>query len=106
MPTLSTLCVFGGLGNGLWAHATSPVRVKTVSGLRECECLQEVTGQESCSSAMTSGGTDQNDRDVTFTRLDILDAAVKNPDGTNFGRDVFVWGYNEHYQVSHTTPRL
>jgi hypothetical protein len=23
---------------------------------------------------MTSGGTDQNDRDVTFTRLDILDA--------------------------------
>lgn len=28
---------FGGLGNGLWAHATSPVRVKTVSGLHECE---------------------------------------------------------------------
>lgn len=29
------------------------------------------------------------------------DNAVKNPDGTNFGRDVFVWGYNEHYQVRH-----
>lgn len=31
---------FGGLGNGLWAHATSPVRVKTVSGLRECESMR------------------------------------------------------------------
>lgn len=31
------------------------------------------------------------------------DNAVKNPDGTNFGRDVFVWGYNEHYQVGRIT---
>ncbi|GAA5975619.1 hypothetical protein JCM21900_003377, partial [Sporobolomyces salmonicolor] len=26
---------FGGIGNGMWAHATSPIRVKSVSGLSE-----------------------------------------------------------------------
>lgn len=27
---------FGGIGNGSWAHAAAPVKVKTVSGLQEC----------------------------------------------------------------------
>ncbi|POY70625.1 hypothetical protein BMF94_6403 [Rhodotorula taiwanensis] len=80
---------FGGLGNGLWAHATSPVRVKTVSGLRE---WNETTGKvESVGIKDVQAG----DGHVAV----VLDNAVKNPDGTTFGRDVFVWGYNEHYQL-------
>jgi alpha-tubulin suppressor-like RCC1 family protein len=26
---------FGGIGNGSWAHAASPIKVKTISGLQE-----------------------------------------------------------------------
>ncbi|GAA5978594.1 hypothetical protein JCM10908_004416 [Rhodotorula pacifica] len=80
---------FGGLGNGLWAHATSPVRVKTVSGLREWnETTKKV---ESVGIKDVQAG----DGHVAV----VLDNAVKNPDGSIFGRDVFVWGYNEHYQL-------
>ncbi|GAA5966806.1 hypothetical protein JCM8115_002277 [Rhodotorula mucilaginosa] len=80
---------FGGLGNGLWAHATSPVRVKTVSGLRE---WNEATHK------VESVGIKDIQAGEGHVAV-VLDNAVKNPDGTNFGRDVFVWGYNEHYQL-------
>lgn len=28
---------YGGLGNGLWIHQASPVKIKALSGLLECE---------------------------------------------------------------------
>ncbi|GAA5879892.1 hypothetical protein JCM3774_002272 [Rhodotorula dairenensis] len=80
---------FGGLGNGLWAHATSPVRVKTVSGLHE---WNEATKK------VESVGIKDIQAGEGHVAV-VLDNAVKNPDGSSFGRDVFVWGYNEHYQL-------
>ncbi|GAA6000811.1 uncharacterized protein JCM10292_006439 [Rhodotorula paludigena] len=80
---------FGALGHGQWAHATSPVRVKTVSGLRE---WNEETGKvESVGIKDIQAG----DGHVAV----VLDNAVKHADGSAYGRDVFVWGYNEHYQL-------
>ena len=30
---------WGGIGNGQWNHQGSPTKVKTISGLMECECV-------------------------------------------------------------------
>ncbi|GAA5911612.1 uncharacterized protein JCM6883_002422 [Sporobolomyces salmoneus] len=80
---------FGGLGNGLWAHATHPLRVKTVSGLTEWnESLGRV---EPISIKSISAGE-------THVAV-VLDNAVTFPDGSKFGRDVFTFGSNEFYQL-------
>ncbi|GAA5945544.1 hypothetical protein JCM10213_004202 [Rhodosporidiobolus nylandii] len=80
---------FGGIGNGLWAHATSPVRVKTVSGLSE---WNEHAGRvESIKIRDVQAGEGH----VAV----VLDNAVAHPSGVTFGRDVLVWGQNDHYQL-------
>ncbi|GAA5890927.1 hypothetical protein JCM8208_003099 [Rhodotorula glutinis] len=80
---------FGALGYGQWAHATSPVRVKTVSGLRE---WNEQTGKV---EFVGIKDVQAGEGHVAV----VLDNAVKHDDGSAFGRDVFVWGYNEFYQL-------
>ncbi|KAI5481674.1 mitochondrial protein [Pseudohyphozyma bogoriensis] len=80
---------FGGMGNATWAHAATPVRVKTVSGLREWSekaGRTEPIGIRSISVGKTHIAA-------------VLDNAVEQPGGIKFGRDVFVWGHNEHYQL-------
>lgn len=43
----------GGLGNGLWSSAcTSPVKVKTVSGLQECKFLKSQTEENKLMSRL------------------------------------------------------
>ncbi|GAA5840388.1 hypothetical protein JCM11251_006546 [Rhodosporidiobolus azoricus] len=80
---------FGAVGNGMWAHATSPVRVKTISGLTE---WNESAGRvESIKIRDVQAG----DGHVAV----VLDNAVSHASGVSFGRDVFVWGHNEHYQL-------
>ncbi|GAA5917678.1 hypothetical protein JCM6882_008321 [Rhodosporidiobolus microsporus] len=80
---------FGGVGNGLWAHATSPIRVKTVSGLSEWN--EQARRVESIKIRDVQAG----DGHVVV----VLDNAVSHPSGVTFGRDVLVWGHNEHYQL-------
>ncbi|BGP37720.1 hypothetical protein JCM10449v2_001637 [Rhodotorula kratochvilovae] len=80
---------FGALGYGQWAHATSPVRVKSVSGLRE---WSEKTGKV---EFVGIKDVQAGEGHVAV----VLDNAVQHGDGSAFGRDVFVWGYNEHYQL-------
>lgn len=80
---------FGGLGNGLWAHATHPLRVKTVSGLNEWD---EVSGK------VKAIGIHDIKAGETHVAV-VLDNAVAFPDGTRFGRDVFTFGQNEFYQL-------
>ncbi|GAA6063043.1 hypothetical protein JCM10212_001106 [Sporobolomyces blumeae] len=80
---------FGGLGNGLWAHATHPLRVKTVSGLTE---WNEATGQ------VESIGIKDIQAGETHVAV-VLDNAVEFPGGIRFGRDVFTFGQNEFYQL-------
>ncbi|GAA6056491.1 hypothetical protein JCM3770_007028 [Rhodotorula araucariae] len=80
---------FGALGYGQWAHATSPVRVKSVSGLRE---WNEKTGKV---EFVGIKDVQAGEGHVAV----VLDNAVQHGDGSAFGRDVFVWGYNEHYQL-------
>ncbi|GEM09427.1 mitochondrial protein [Rhodotorula toruloides] len=80
---------YGGLGNGLWAHATNPVRVKTVSGLREWSDRTNKVEFVGIKDVQAGEGH------VAV----VLDNAVSHADGSSYGRDVFVWGYNEHYQL-------
>ncbi|GAA5849030.1 hypothetical protein JCM3766R1_005431 [Sporobolomyces carnicolor] len=80
---------FGGLGNGLWAHATHPLRVKTVSGLTE---WNEVKGR------VEPIGIKDVQAGETHVAI-VLDNAVTFPDGSKFGRDVFTFGQNEFYQL-------
>ncbi|GAA5993000.1 hypothetical protein JCM5350_004314 [Sporobolomyces pararoseus] len=80
---------FGGLGNGLWAHATHPLRVKTVSGLTE---WNEETGR------VEAIGIKDIQAGETHVAV-VLDNAVTFPDGSKFGRDVFTFGQNEFYQL-------
>ncbi|KAL8290644.1 hypothetical protein RQP46_002902 [Phenoliferia psychrophenolica] len=79
---------FGGMGNGSWAHSASPVKVKTVSGLLEW-----------------SDATQRIDaipiRTISVGRTHVaivLDNAVDQGQ-VKFGRDVFVLGQNEFYQL-------
>ncbi|GAA5933132.1 uncharacterized protein JCM15063_002308 [Sporobolomyces koalae] len=80
---------FGGLGNGLWAHATHPLRVKTVSGLTE---WNDSTGRV---EAIKIKDVQAGETHVAV----VLDNAVTFPDGSKFGRDVFTFGQNEFYQL-------
>jgi len=80
---------FGGLGNGLWAHATHPLRVKTVSGLTE---WNEEKGK------VEPIGIKDIQAGETHVAV-VLDNAVTFPDGSKFGRDVFTFGQNEFYQL-------
>ncbi|BGO89335.1 hypothetical protein NBRC10512_001742 [Rhodotorula toruloides] len=80
---------YGGLGNGMWAHATNPVRVKTVSGLREWNDRTNKVEFVGIKDVQAGEGH------VAV----VLDNAVSHADGSSYGRDVFVWGYNEHYQL-------
>ncbi|GAA6016972.1 hypothetical protein JCM10207_007867 [Rhodosporidiobolus poonsookiae] len=80
---------FGGIGNGLWAHAMTPTRVKAVSGLSE---WSEKAGRiEPIKIKDVKAGNGH----VAV----ILDNAVALPSGATYGRDVLVWGQNDHYQL-------
>ncbi|GAA5867529.1 hypothetical protein JCM8547_001209 [Rhodosporidiobolus lusitaniae] len=79
----------GSIGNGLWAHAFSPVRVKAVSGLSE---WSETSGRlENIKIRDVKAGAGH----VAV----ILDNAVSLPSGVTFGRDVLLFGLNESYQL-------
>ncbi|GAA5989681.1 hypothetical protein JCM11641_007278 [Rhodosporidiobolus odoratus] len=80
---------YGGIGNGLWAHATSPIRVKTVSGLSE---WNDHAGRV---EAIKIRDVQAGEGHVAV----VLDNAIAHPSGVTFGRDVLVWGQNEHYQL-------
>ncbi|KAK4698803.1 hypothetical protein P7C70_g7468, partial [Phenoliferia sp. Uapishka_3] len=79
---------FGGMGNGTWAHSASPVKVKTVSGLLEW------SDKEQKIAAIPI-------RTISVGRTHVaivLDNAV-DQGRLKFGRDVFVLGQNEFYQL-------
>ncbi|GAA5928668.1 hypothetical protein JCM1841_002960 [Sporobolomyces salmonicolor] len=80
---------FGGIGNGMWAHATSPMRVKSVSGLSE---WNETSGR------VEPIGIKDVQAGETHVAI-VLDNAVTQPSGAKFGRDVLVFGHNEFYQL-------
>ncbi|GAA6024947.1 hypothetical protein JCM11491_001313, partial [Sporobolomyces phaffii] len=80
---------FGGIGNASWAHATHPLRVKTVSGLTE---WNEATGKV---EAIGIKDVQAGESHVAV----VLDNAVTFADGSRFGRDVFTFGQNEFYQL-------
>lgn len=79
---------FGGIGNGQWNHQASPVKVKTISGLIEWSEKNQTVfpiGIHQLSTGRTHVAA-------------VLDNAVSS-DGTDFGRDVFLWGHNADYQL-------
>ncbi|KAH9819678.1 regulator of chromosome condensation 1/beta-lactamase-inhibitor protein II [Melampsora americana] len=79
---------YGGVGNGQWNHQASPVKVKTISGLIEWSETDQTVfpiGIHQLSTGRTHVAA-------------VLDNAVSS-DGTNFGRDVFLWGHNVDYQL-------
>ncbi|GAA5878420.1 hypothetical protein JCM1840_002579 [Sporobolomyces johnsonii] len=80
---------FGGIGNGMWAHATSPTRVKSVSGLSE---WSETSGR------VEPIGIKDVQAGETHVAV-VLDNAVTQPNGAKYGRDVLVLGHNEFYQL-------
>lgn len=123
----------GGIGNGTWAHAPEPVKVKTISGLLECKSRSLVLifqvadssswwwiGKEKSREiepiAIKEIAVGKNHIAIVLVGSFLLDLpfsnrtepnrensnqdnAVEQPGGIKFGRDVFVWGQNEFYQV-------
>ncbi|GAA6043414.1 hypothetical protein JCM8097_008580 [Rhodosporidiobolus ruineniae] len=79
---------YGGIGNGLWAHATLPVRVKGVS-------LSEWNEKSGRTESIKIKDVQAGDGHVAV----VLDNAITHPSGVTFGRDVLVWGQNDHYQL-------
>ncbi|GAA94139.1 hypothetical protein E5Q_00787 [Mixia osmundae IAM 14324] len=79
---------FGQIGNAAWAHQGSPTKVKTISGLLEWSDHHQSIAPIAV-----------HDLSVSSTHCAItLDNAVVQHDA-KFGRDVFVWGHNESYQL-------
>ncbi|KAM0753720.1 RCC1/BLIP-II [Meredithblackwellia eburnea MCA 4105] len=79
---------FGGIGNGTWAHTASPVKVRTVSGLVEWN--DEKQRPEPIPIRSVSAGK-------THAAI-VLDNAV-DQGAVKFGRDVYMLGHNEFYQL-------
>lgn len=79
-----------------WAHAPSPIRVKTISGLLECKSSFET---RSIVDACLGSDKTQSIEPIPIRSVSVgarhiaivLDNAVEQPGGLAFGRDVFVW---------------
>lgn len=106
----------GGLGNGLWSSAcTSPVKVKTVSGLQECEFKQGI--REERSAAGPAADKVDSEKLNAFVPLGIHSVSLSPGPMTHvfavldtvgqaeekgvqmglYGKDVMVWGGNGEY---------
>jgi alpha-tubulin suppressor-like RCC1 family protein len=89
--------IHGGLGNGRWTHVQgTPVKIKALSGLFEYD---ERTNQTVPIRLMRlSVGTTHVAAEMNnVTQLDSEER--KDPNETNYGADVLVWGSNEFYQL-------
>ena len=82
-----------------WAHAPSPIRVKTISGLLECKSSHHFL-RTPLTSRQTGSDESQSIEPIPIKSVSVghrhiaivLDNAVEQPGGIYFGRDVFVWG--------------
>lgn len=93
---------FGQLGNNTWNHyQAKPVRVKVISGLAEWDEQENKVSPIGVHS-LSVGGTHTVCCLDNYSKVD-ADAATGSSRSSfhdvNYGRDVFVWGGNDSYQI-------
>lgn len=93
---------FGQLGNNTWNHYQSkPVKVKVISGLAEWDEVENKVSPIGVHS-LSVGSTHTICCLDNYSKVD-ADAATGSSRSAfhdiNYGRDVFVWGGNDSYQI-------
>lgn len=93
---------FGQLGNNTWNHyQAKPVRVKVISGLAEWDEKENKVSPIGVHT-LSVGGTHTICCLDNYSKVDAdatTGASRSSFHDVNYGRDVFVWGGNDSYQI-------